>query len=191
VELPANAALILIDVQHGANDPGQGRRNNPQAEENMGRLLAAWRETGRPVIHVKHNSRSATSPFHASQPGNAIIEFAQPLPGEPLIEKDVNSAFIGTGLEARLRAAGITTLAIVGFVTNHCVETTARMAGNLDFETYVVSDATATHDRTGPDGRHYDADLIHAVSLASLHGEFATVVATDDILAALGVLTRA
>ena len=117
MEFSANAALLVIDVQDAINDPGQGRRNNPQAEENIARLLAAWRNTGRPIVHVKHNSRSVTSRFHRTRPGNAIMVIAQPQSGEPLIEKDVNSAFIGTDLEARLRSAGITTLVIVGFVT--------------------------------------------------------------------------
>lgn len=190
VELATNAALLVIDVQDAINTPGQGRRNNPQAEENIARLLAAWRDGGRPIIHVKHNSRSATSRFHRAHPGNAIMAIAQPQAGEPLVEKDVNSAFIGTDLEARLRSAGITTLVIVGFVTNHCVETTARMAGNLDFDTYVVSDATATFDRVGIDGQVFEAELVHAVSLANIHDEFVTVADTTSILAGLDALAR-
>lgn len=185
MELPERAALLVIDVQDAVYDPRYGRRNNPQAEDNMARLLAAWRGTGRPVIHVKHNSRRPESPFHASHPGNAIIAFARPLPGEPLLEKDVNSAFIGTDLEARLRAAGVTTLVLVGFVTDHCVETTARMAGNLDFTVYVVSDGTATFARTTPDGRVFEPELVHDVSLASIHEEFVTVVDTERLLASL------
>jgi len=64
-----------------------------------------------------------------------------------------------------------------------CVSTTARMAGNLGFTTYVVSDATATFDNMGPDGKRYGAELLHDVALADLHGEFATVVDTATILA--------
>lgn len=186
MELPPNTALLVIDVQHAVNDPVHGNRNNPQAEENIGKLLVAFRDAGRPVYHVKHNSRLAESTFNATKPGNAIMEFALPLPDEPLIEKDVNSAFIGTDLEARLRDAGITSLVIVGFTTNHCVETTTRMAGNLDFETFLVADGTATNDRVGPDGKLYEADLIHNASLTSMHGEFTTVVDTETVLAALG-----
>lgn len=153
-------------------------------------MLDAWRHAERPIIHVKHNSRKSTSPFHVTHPGNAIMAFAQPRPGEPLIEKDANCAFIGTDLESRLRSAGITTLVIVGFITNHCVETTARMAGDLDFDTVVVSDATATFDRVGPSGRVFGAELVHAVSLASIHDEFVTVVDTNSVLAALNTFAR-
>lgn len=185
MEIPANATLLVIDVQDGVNLPGRGQRNNPQAEENIAALLEAWRNAGLPILHVKHNSRLATSPFYPTAPGNAIMEFAQPREGEPLIEKDANNAFVGTDLEERLRQAGSPTLVIVGFHTNHCVETTARMAGDLGFDTYVVADAMAAFDRVGPDGRHYDAETLHGSSLASIHGEFATVVSTSNVLTGL------
>jgi nicotinamidase-related amidase len=105
-----------------------------------------------------------------------------PRTGEPVIKKNANSAFIGTDLEKQLHDLGNRTVVIVGLTTDHCVSTTARMAANLGFETYVVSDATATFDRDALGGRHFDAEEVHAVSLASLDGEFAKVVATADIL---------
>lgn len=185
MEFPANTALLVIDVQEAINRPEAGRRNNPQAEENMVRLLAAWRAVRLPIFHVKDNAPSPDSAFHITKPGNAIMAFARPLSGEPLIEKETHSAFVGTGLESRLRQAGITTLVIAGFVTNHCVESTARMCGDLGFDAYVVSDATAAHERTGVDGRTFDADLVHGISLASLHCEFAIVVDTATVMAAV------
>ncbi|MFW5691271.1 MAG: cysteine hydrolase family protein [Chloroflexota bacterium] len=183
IALPANTALLIIDVQAGMDDPRLGRRNNPGAEDNIARLLAAWRGQGRPIYHVQHMSTEAGSPLRPELPGSAIKACAAPQGDEPLIRKTVNSAFIGTDLEARLRAAGIDTVVIVGLITNHCISTTARMAGNLGFQTLVVDDATATFDRTGPDGATFPAETIHAVELASLHGEFATVVSTAALLA--------
>jgi nicotinamidase-related amidase len=184
--VPPEAALLVIDVQKGFDDPVWGRRNNPEAETNIARLVEAWRRTGRRVLWVRHRSRLPYSPLRPGQPGNGFKEVVGPQPGEPVIDKEVNSAFIGTDLEERLRAHGHATVVLTGVQTNHCVETTARMAGNLGFETYVVSDATWTFDRTGPDGVLYPAEQIQSVSLASLHGEFATVVPTDGMLAAVG-----
>lgn len=177
-----NAALLIIDVQQGFDDPSWGRRNNPQAESNIVRLLQTWRSRQWPIIHVQHQSRFTDSPLHPTNPGNALKVQVQPLPGEMLITKQVNSAFIGTSLESLLRQRQITTLVVTGLTTNHCVETTTRMAGNLGFLTYLVGDAAATFDRMGPDGRLYRAEDIHTISLTSIHGEFAQVVTTDTVL---------
>jgi nicotinamidase-related amidase len=178
----ARTALILIDVQTGFDDPRLGPRNNPDAEAHIARLLAAWRAAGRPVVHIRHMSTEPESPLWPGAPGNAFKPATAPLAGEPVFEKSVNSAFIGTGLEAYLRAAGIDTLVMAGLTTDHCVSTSARMAGNLGFTTVVVADATATFERAGHDGVRYDAETVHRTALASLHGEFATVVDTEDLL---------
>jgi nicotinamidase-related amidase len=186
VSLSSSAALLLIDVQQGLDHPRWGERNNPDAERRIADLLAAWRAAGRPVIHVQHLSLEPQSPLREDVPGHAFKAEALPVAGEPVFRKHVNSAFIGTHLEAHLRAHAIEALVVVGLTTDHCVSTTARMAGNLGFTVTVVDDATATFERRGSDGTHYSADLMHHVALASLHGEFATVRSTRDILAAVG-----
>ncbi|MDZ7917336.1 MAG: hypothetical protein U5O16_36845 [Rhodococcus sp. (in: high G+C Gram-positive bacteria)] len=56
------------------------------------------------------------------------------------------------------------------------------MAGNLEYETYFVIDATHTFDRVGPDGTTVPAATLSAITATNLHGEFATVVTTDDLL---------
>ena len=175
-------ALLLVDVQQGLDEQRWGERNNPQAEENIARLLKRWREQVHPVIHVKHNSLEANSPLRPEARGNAFKPEAAPLPAEPIFEKTVNSGFIGTNLESYLREQGITDLVIVGLTTDHCVSTTTRMAGNLGFDISLVSDATATFDRTGTDGNYYSAETMHQVNLASLHGEFCQVVTTNQLL---------
>lgn len=175
----------MIDVQQGMDDPRWGARNNPDAERNMAALLAAWRDGRGPVIHVQHMSRRPDSPLRPDQPGNAIKPEVAPQLGEPVFRKHVNSAFIGTDLERHLREQGIEALVMVGLTTDHCVSTSARMAANLGFAVTVVGDATATFERRGPDGAHYDADLMHRAELVSLHGEFATVRSTREVLAAV------
>ena len=176
-------ALILIDVQDGFDEANYwGDRNNPDAEQNMARLLWEWRKKHRPIYHVQHMSTNPRSPLRPDHDGNTIKKEVAPLQGEPVIQKTVNSAFIGTDLEARLRENGVDSVVIVGLTTNHCVETSARMAGNLGFATMVVEDATATFDRVGHDGTRYPAETIHAMSLSNLNGEFATIVKTGQLL---------
>lgn len=182
--LYASATLVLIDVQQAFNDPSWGERNNPDAEANIGQLLAAWRASGRPVVHVQHRSLRPGSLFHPDGPGFTVKAEALPLAGEPVLYKDVNSGFIGTGLEALLRSHGVTMVVIAGITTDHCVSTTTRMAGNLGFETVLVGDAAATFERVGPNGMYFSAEEIHQTALASLHGEFAQVVSTREAVEA-------
>ena len=112
----------------------------------------------------------------------AQLEGLEPAAGDIVVAKDVNSGFIGTSLEVELRRAGIQRLVVAGFFTNVCVETTVRMAGNLGFDTYLLHDACATMNRVGLDGTDYEPDLVHALSIASLHGEFCTAITTQDAL---------
>jgi nicotinamidase-related amidase len=175
--------LILIDVQQEFDAPGWGERNNPGAEAKIAEALDAWREREAPIIHVRHESPPEEGVFRAGTAGVDFKSEAEPLPGEPVITKHVNSAFIGTDLEERLRAAGVETLALVGLTTDHCVSTTARMAGNLGFDTWVLGDAVATFARTAPDGEVIPAETMHRTALASLNGEFADVIDTETAIA--------
>lgn len=180
-QLPQNAALILIDVQKGFSDPKWGARNNPAAEKKMTELLAAWRARRRPVFHVQHLSTLADSPLNPKTRGVEIQDAVKPIEGEPVFQKNVNSAFIGTTLEEALRARGVQTVVMVGLTTPHCVSTSARMAGNLGFDVYLVSDAIAAFEITGPDGKKYAPEEIHRISLATLHDEFAKIVDTKTV----------
>ena len=177
-----NTALLIIDVQEGLDEPRLGRRNNPEAESNMARLLEEWRARGRPIFHVQHMSTEPDSPLRPERPGNAIKRDVAPIGGEPIIQKRVNSAFIGTNLHERLEAAGVHSLIIVGLTTDHCVSSTARMAADLGFRATVVADATAAHERLSYDGAHHSAETVHDLALANLHQEFATILTTDQVL---------
>ncbi len=176
--------LLVIDVQQAFDNPKWGQRNNPAAEKKIAELLSAWRAKRFPVIHVRHLNPKPESLFNENSVGFQVKPEAEPMAGEAILYKNVNSAFIGTDLESRLRSLGAVSLVIVGITTDHCVSTTTRMAGNFGFETYLVSDATATFERTGHDGRHYSAEEMHDTALASLHEEFAKVVSTAQALEA-------
>jgi nicotinamidase-related amidase len=179
--------LIVVDVQRAFDEweTAGKRRNNPQAVARIAELLGAFRDSGTPIFHIRHQGTRPNSSFLPDRSGYAVRDEARELAREPVIVKRVNSAFIGTDLEARLRAAAVNTLIICGATTNHCVETTTRMAGNLGFDACLVRDATWTFDRIGPDGDAHTAEEIHAMTLANLNGEFARIVSTAEVIAAL------
>ncbi len=182
--------LLLIDVQKGVDvlqywGGSKGRRNNLTAEEKIKQLLMAWRKKRLPVFYTMHDSREAESPLKLNTPTGEIKPGLEPIDGEIVVIKDVNSGFIGTNLELMLRRKNISRLVVVGFFTNMCVATTVRMAGNLGFDTYLVGDACACTNRQGLDGRDFDANLIHDTTMATLHGEFCTALKPDDVLGLL------
>jgi nicotinamidase-related amidase len=182
--LDPNTALIPIDVQQAFDYPPWGRRNNPAMEANGQRLLAAWRASGRPLIHVRHDSVIAGSALQPGHPGNAFRPGFEPLAGEAVVSKSVNAAFIGTDLDLRLRRLGVTGVVLFGISTDMCVSTTARVAANLGYRTIVVGDACACFDLADADGSIIPAEQIQRAHLATLRAEFADVLDTDDLIAA-------
>lgn len=181
--------LVIIDMQNCMADPAAGTRNNPQAEERIAELLAAWRAQDAPVVHVRHVSRSAQSMFAPGQPGAAFQARFMPLPREHVVEKNVPDAFVHTGLERWLHVRGITQLVLLGVSTNHSVESSARSAGNLGFQTRVVADATFAFAQRDYAGTARSADEVHAMSLANLNGEYAQIVTSAEAISLLRAAT--
>jgi nicotinamidase-related amidase len=99
-----------------------------------------------------------------------------------VVEKNVPDALINTGLERWLRVRDVSSVVIVGVSTNNSVEATARTAGNLGFQTCVVSDATFAFAKVDFDGRARTAEEVHAMALANLQGEYASVVNAREAL---------
>ena len=179
-----NPALVLVDVQKGFLDEDYwgGNRNNKDAEVICGTILRKWRKLNLPVFHIRHSSTNPTSKLHEQNLGFDFNENVSPKEKEPIITKNVNSAFIGTNLKEQLDRQGISTLVIVGLTTNHCVSTTVRMSGNYGYKTYLISDATATFDRIGINDEKYDSETIHLTTLANLNEEFATVLDSNELM---------
>ncbi len=180
--------LLLIDFQAGFHAPVWGARNNPDAETHAARLLDAWRGRGALIVHVRHLSRQPGSPLTGD--GTAWLDGLAPQAGEAVFEKHVNSAFIGTGLEAHLREAGIGALVVAGLTTPHCVSTSCRMAANLGFDVILAHEACAAFDTSANTSWQADAGIVvsaqqaHDMAVSHLHGEFLQARATAQILAA-------
>ena len=180
-------ALLLIDVQQGFDDPKFGPdRSNAHFKDNISKILKHFRDQADAlIVHVQHNSILPESPFYPSKSGVEFYAFSRPLPGEPVVKKDVNSAFIGTDLERILRERDIRVLYCVGLTIDQCVSTTVRMASNMRVcdrgddkgEVILIGDAT-----TGYGYDDIDAETVHRVHEATLAHEFCTVIQTADLV---------
>lgn len=176
-----NAALIVVDVQEGFDDElFMGKRNNPEADQNIEAIIKVWEKSRRPIVVVQHNSISAGSVLNPSKPGNALKPYVKKIKPDLAVTKSVNSAFYGTpDMDQWLKSSDIHQIVIVGIQTNMCCETTARMAGNLGYDVIFVPDAMHTFDATGPDGVVISADEITRATVASLFdGEFAKIASS-------------
>ena len=182
--LPIDTVLIIVDVQVAIDDPKWGPRNNPDAETRIAALLAAWREARMPIVHIRHDSTKPDSPYRPDTPGHAFKPEATPQPGEPVIGKQVHSAFIGPELEAWLTERGATTLAVAGVLTHNSLEATVRHAGNLGYRVFVAADACWAADKRDLTGRVWPAEDVHQLSLAIMHGEYATITDTAALVEA-------
>ena len=180
--MKSNRALLIVDVQKAFENEKWGERNNLQAEANMRKLLDVWRANGDHVIYVQHRSDNPASVFYYGQKGYEIKDIVKPEGEEVIFTKKVNSAFIGTNLENYLHDNHLSEVVITGLTTPHCVSTTARMSGNLGFNTYLISDATAAYGLTDQNEHYHDPELVHSLTLATLHEEFATVLTTEAFL---------
>jgi len=182
--IPRDAALLAIDMQRAFSAPGAPQLGSAPDAPALG-LLDAWRRSGRTVIHVRHDSIEPGSELRPGLPGNALREGFVPAQGEALVPKSVNSAFIGTDLDLRLRRLGATTVVAFGLTTDRCVSTTVRMGANMGYRMVVAADACAAFDQPGLDGATLPGALVHAVHLGTLADEFADVASVAAIVAKL------
>lgn len=182
-------ALLIIDMQRGFDDLAfWGPTANPDCEANVAALIDAWRRNPEPIVVVRHDSASPGSPLHPDAEGNALVDVVAAAPADLVVSKNVNSAFYGDpDLDAWLREHGIREVVICGIQTNMCVETTARMAGNLGYDVTVVLDATRTFDVSGEipglgTVTRTAAELMANTAVVLQQGGFARIAATADLV---------
>ncbi|HEX5860084.1 MAG TPA: isochorismatase family protein [Microbacterium sp.] len=184
-----DTALLVIDMQRGFDDAAfWGPTANPECEPNVARLIAAWEAVSQPIVVIRHDSQSRESPLHPDDPGNALVDAVAAVAPALSVRKSVNSAFYGDeDLHAWLSGRGIQRLVLCGIQTNMCVETTARMAGNLGYDVTVALDATRTFDLSADVaglGRvtRTASELMETTALDLQAGGFAVIATTDSLV---------
>lgn len=177
------SVLLSIDMQQAFDCPPWPCRWNDKVDVNGLALLAAWRAKGRPIIHVRHDSVEPGSTLAPTNRKNAFRPGFGPQGEEMLVIKSVNSAFIGTELEARLKEIDARHIVAFGISTDMCVSTTIRMGANLGWDMILVPDACDCFDLPCPYGGPWiPAEQVQAVHVATLAFEFCRILSTAELV---------
>lgn len=179
------AVLLPIDMQKAIDLPGRPRRGNPALDANGLKLLELWRAKGLPIVHVQHASVEPESWFRPGHEGYALRPGFEPRSGEALVVKSVNSAFIGTDLDLRLRRLGAKRVVCFGWAADMCVSTTIRTGANMGWEMVMVADACDCSDLPDALGEGIvPAEEIFRAHVATLAADFCRVVSTGELVGA-------
>jgi nicotinamidase-related amidase len=177
----SGAVLLPVDMQRAFDGPPWPRRWNERADTNGLALLDAWRSAGRPIIHVRHDSVQPGSSLAPGAPGNAFRPGFEPRDGEPVVSKSVNSAFIGTDLDLKLRRLGARHVVVFGISTDMCVSTTVRTGANFGWDMILVPDACDCFDLPDGNGGTVTAEDVQAAHVATLAFEFCRTIPTAEL----------
>ncbi len=179
-----NAALIIIDMQKAIYEPYWsefGPRNNLEAEASLAQMVQKWRESGRRVIFIRHDSTDLNSAYRAGTDTHAFIENLLPKEEDVIISKNTNSSFIGSSLISKLSENGISQLFFAGVKTNNSVEATVRMSGNLGFQSYLLEDCCFTFAMKDFSGQIWSAEDVHNITLANLNDEYCRIIGSEQV----------
>ncbi|MFT4213130.1 MAG: cysteine hydrolase family protein [Microbacterium sp.] len=171
-------ALLVIDVQNEYVTGALPIEYPPLATslDNIGRALGAAADAGIPVVVVAQTAPES-SPIFAAGGDGAVLHPAVAGRGDLLVSKTLPSAFAGTGLDAWLAARDVDTVSLVGYMTQNCVESTARDAAHRGYAVEVLSDAAGTLTFRNEAGA-VDARTLHETVCIVLQSRFAAVVTT-------------
>jgi nicotinamidase-related amidase len=176
----ADSVVLVIDAQ---KEYTEGKLPLAGIEDSINALaifLERARKAGAPVIHVVQISKPGGKIFNPGGTFVQIIDKVKPAECEIVIEKKLPSSFTGTTLGAELEKIGRKDLIITGYMTHMCLNSTTRDAAEAGYRCTIVADLTATRDLPGLDGAIIPAEIVKAVSLASLADRFAIVLYKAD-----------
>ena len=182
----AKTALLLIDFQNDYFWGGKWQLVGTEAAAAQGaKLLAAFRDKGLPVVHVRHEFPTDDAPFFLpGSEGAQIHSSVAPQAGEPVVLKQQINSFRDTELKQLLDEQGIEHLVIVGAMSHMCIDAGARAAADFGYEVSVAHDACATLDLSF-DGKTVAAADVHHAYMSALSFGYGRVACTDELLADL------
>jgi len=178
----SRTVLLPVDMQQAFDTGAWPRRWNREVDANGLALLAAWRAAKRPIIHVRHDSVQKGSSLAPGTCGNAFRPGFEPQGAEQLVTKSVNSAFIGTDLDLRLKRLGAKHVVVFGISTDMCVSTTVRTGANMGWDMILVPDACDCFDLPDGAGGTIPAEEVQRAHVATLAFEFARTFSTADLI---------
>lgn len=176
------SALLVVDIQDSFKATARWeQRNNPRFEENVERLIQAWRGAGLPVIFILHTDSDPG--FETTSPFLKVMDFLKPAADEPVILKNTRNAFTSTNLQEMLREKGVERLVVTGISTEQCCETTTRVAADLGFDVDFVSEATRTFPITDKaTGEVLSTDEIVRRTEMVLRNRFARIATVEGLV---------
>ena len=180
-------ALIVVDVQNDYDRNGALEIQHPPFAKtlpNVGRAMDAAREAGIPVVVIRMDLPDTAPVFARGTPGADLHPEVARRPADVVLEKRLPSAFTGTGLDDWLRARGIETITIVGYMTHNCDLSTAVHAMHMGYGVELLSDATGSVPYANSAGQA-TAEEIHRVMLVVMQARFAAICTTDEWIAHL------
>ncbi|WP_322615023.1 cysteine hydrolase family protein [Pseudomonas sp. BIC9C] len=181
----AKQALIVVDIQNDYFPQGKWPLVGADAAaDNAAHLIKAFRDAGDPVVHIRHEFTSEEAPFFTpNSEGAKLHPKVLNRADEPVVLKHFVNSFRETGLKSILDEQDIKELVVVGSMSHMCVDGITRAAADFGYKVTVIHDACATLDLEF-NGVTVPAAQVHAAFMAALAFAYASVVSTNDFLAA-------
>lgn len=196
---PSKTALVMIEFQNDFTSPGgslheavKGVMESTHMLDNARDAVTRARALGATIVHTPI---SFTEDYHELSPepygilkgvvdtnsfrkgtwGAQIVDVMAPQPGDLVVEgKRGLCGFASTNLDFILRSRGIQNVALGGFLTNCCVESTMRTAYEKGYNVITLTDCVAA-----------TSEEEHQNAIAKDYPMFSRPMKHEDLLAAL------
>ena len=177
-------ALLVIDLQNDYFDGGKMELiDTTTAAANARRLQEHFRNSGNPVVNIKHISDYPGATFFLpDSEGAEIHPQVSPVEGDLLVTKNFPNSFRNTNLEEELRGLNVKSVVICGAMSHMCIDATTRAAADLGFECTLIDDACATRDLAFK-GTEISANQVQGAFMAALGAAYAKIQDCDSFLA--------